>query len=96
LLNFILARFTERARLGAGMWSGKATLLPELVTELDHLAEAVKIQQWRRARPKVGSWCSRIVGGAGGDGGMQAVGKADDEVRIRTPTNTEDLHLLAV
>jgi hypothetical protein len=44
---------------------------------------------------EVGIRLDSIIGPAGGDGSMQAVGKADNEVRGRTPTDTQALHLLA-
>jgi len=74
----------------------KPTLLSELSEKSCDLTQAVKIQQrlWAfRLDFEIG--LRRIVSRTGGNHGMETIRETDDEVRIETTANTNDLNSLA-
>ena len=74
----------------------ETTLLSELSEKSCNLTQAVKIQQrlWAfRLDFEIG--LRRIVSRTGGNHGMETIREPDDEVRIETTANTNDLNSLA-
>jgi hypothetical protein len=74
----------------------KTTLVSELSEKSFDLTQAVKIQQRRwvfRLDFEIG--LRRIVGRTGGNHGMETIREPDDEVRIETAADTNDLDSLA-
>jgi hypothetical protein len=63
----------------------------EAIEELEDLTEAVEIEQviWPQRGIALGR--SEIIGAAQGDGGMPPVRESDDEIRIDSPAELDDL-----
>lgn len=75
----------------------KTTLLSELSEKSCDLTQAVKIQQRLRAfRLDFEIGLRRIVSRTGGNHGVETIREPDDEVRIETTADTNDLDSLAV
>ena len=63
----------------------------------DHMSKQMQpfqIKQWWLLGWKR-TWCRRVGGPTSGNGSVVTVEVSNDQVGIRTATNTEDLHLLA-
>jgi hypothetical protein len=65
------------------------------IEELDDLTKAVEIEEVIRPRRGIALGWGGIVGVAQGDGGMPPVSKSDDEIRINSPAEPDDLDLLS-
>jgi len=61
------------------------------IEELKDLAQAVEIQQVIRWERGIGCGRAEIIRAAQGDGGMPAVRESDDEIRIDSAAETDDL-----
>ena len=68
----------------------------EVIEEGDHLAEPLEIEQRDDPSRRGGLRGGRIVGPAHCDGGVGAIGQADDEIRIGSPTDADHVDVLAV
>ena len=68
---------------------------PEAIEHLEDLPEAVEIQEVNRPGWGISLRGREIIRAAQGDGGMPSVGESDDEVRIDSPTETNDLDALS-
>jgi hypothetical protein len=64
---------------------------PEAIEHLEDLAEAVEIQEVNWPGRGISLRGTEIIRAAQGDGGMPSVGESDDEIRIDSPTETNDL-----
>jgi hypothetical protein len=72
-----------------------ATLLANAVNELDGQTQTVEIQQVRGDRGWFDIRQGSVVGPAQGNGGMKTIGVPDDQIRICTPPNADNLNSLA-
>ena len=92
----ILAR-VERGRRGVrdrGRCAGRPSS-SDAIEEVEDLTEAVEIEEVIRPwRGIVLGW-GGIVGAAHGDGGMPPVRESDDEIRIESPAEPDDLDPLS-
>ena len=70
------------------------TVPRDAIEELEDLTEAVEIQEVIRRR-EIALVRSEIIGAAQGDGGMPPVRESDDEIRIDSPAETDDLDPLS-
>lgn len=70
-------------------------LFTEVVEEGDHLPESLEIEQRDGPSRRGGLRGGRIVGPAHRDGSVGAIGQADDEIRIGSPTDTDNVNVLA-
>ena len=73
-----------------------ATLLANMIDELDSLTQAVKVQQVWRSRREIRIGRGGVVRPAHRDRDVKTVGESDDEIWIGTTTDTNNLDLLAV
>lgn len=71
------------------------TVSSHAIEELEDLTEAVEIEEVIRPRRGIALGWGGIVGAAQGDGGMPPVGESDDEIRINSSAELEDLDPLA-
>jgi hypothetical protein len=67
----------------------------QAIEELEDVAEAVEIQEVLRSRWGILLGRGEIIGAAQGDGGMAAIGESDDEIRIGSAAESDDLDALA-
>ena len=67
----------------------------DAIEHLEDLTEAVEIEEMTGPRWPIILRRSQIIGAAQGDGGMPPVRESDDELRIRSPPQADDLDLLA-
>jgi hypothetical protein len=65
------------------------------IEELEDLTEAVEIQEVIRRRRELALVRSQIIGAAQGNGGMSAVRESDDEIRINSPAEPDELDPLS-
>lgn len=70
------------------------TAFLKLLDQTHKLAQSFQVEQ-RGLLGWKGTWCGRIAGPTGGNGSVVAIEVPNDEIGIRTATNTNDLHLLA-
>ena len=70
------------------------TFTSDAIEELKDLAQAVEIQQVIRWERGIGCGRGEIIGAAQRDGGMPAIGESDDEVRIASAAEPDDLDSL--
>jgi hypothetical protein len=82
-------------RVGVVRFRG-AALLADAVDEASHLTQAIEIQQGWGTHRGIEIRHGGVVRPAHSKGRVEAVRESDDEVRIDTPTDLDDLHLLAV
>ena len=75
---------------------GTATLLENVIDELDSLTQAVKVQQVWRSRRTIRIGGGSVVRPAHRDRDVKAVGESNNEVQIGTTADTNNLDLLAV
>jgi len=68
---------------------------PEAIEHLEDLPEAVEIQEVNWPGRGISLREREIIGAAEGDGGMPSVGESDDEIRIDSPPETNDLDALS-
>jgi hypothetical protein len=71
------------------------TVASPAIEELEDLTEAVEIEEVIRPRRGIALGWGGIVGAAQGDGGIPPVRESDDEIRINSPAETDDLDPLA-
>jgi len=83
-------------RASDGLLGGGALWSTEVIEEGDHLAEPLEIEHRDDPSSRGGLWGGRRVGPAHGDGGVGAIGQADDEIRIGSPTDADHVDVLAV
>jgi hypothetical protein len=65
------------------------------IEELEDLTKAVEIEEVIRLRRGIALGWGSIVGAAQGDGGMPPVRESDDEIRINSPAEPNDLDPLS-
>ena len=75
---------------------GIATLLANMIDEVDSLTQAVKVQQVWSSRRKIKIGRGSVVRPAHRDRDVKTVGESDDEIWIGTAADTNNLDLLAV
>jgi hypothetical protein len=73
----------------------RAGRLEVAVEESEDLTEAAEIQEVSRRREGTGLWRSEIIGAAQRNGGMPPVMESDDEIRINSPVEADDLDPLS-
>ena len=73
----------------------RAGRLEVAVEESEDLTEAVEIQEVSRRRGGTGLGRSEIIGAAQRDSGMPPVRESDDEIRINSPVEADDLDPLS-
>ncbi len=73
----------------------RADRLEVAVEEPEDLTEAVEIQEVSRRGGGTGLGRSEIIGAAQRDGGMPPVRESDDEIRINSPVEADDLDPLS-
>ena len=71
------------------------TVVCHAIDELKDLTKAVEVEEVIRARRGIALGWGGIVGAAEGDGGMPPVGESDDEIRINSPAEPDDLDPLS-
>ena len=71
------------------------TVAGHALDESEDLTEAVEVEEVIRPRRGIGLGWGGIVGAAQGDGGMPPVGESDDQIRIKSPTEPDDLDPLS-
>jgi hypothetical protein len=67
----------------------------DAIEELEDLTESVEVQEMSRRRGGIGLRGSEIIGAAQRDGGMPPVRESDDEIRVNSPVETDDLDPLS-
>jgi hypothetical protein len=67
------------------------TVTSDPIEELKDLAQAVEIEQVIRWGRGIGCGRGEIIGAAQGDGGMSPIRESDDEVRIDSAAEPDDL-----
>ena len=86
----------ERRRGGVGLRAGHTpTIVSQAIEELEDLTKAVEIEEVIRPRRGIALGWGGIVGAAQGDGGMPPVRESDDEIRINSPAEPDDLDPLS-
>ena len=65
------------------------------IDELEDLTKAVEVEEVIRPRRGIALGWGGIVGAAQGDGGMPPVRESDDEIRINSPAEPNDLDPLS-
>jgi hypothetical protein len=73
----------------------RPTISSHAIEELEDLTGAVEVQEVIRARQGIALRRGGVVGAAQGDGDMPSVREPDDEIRIVSATEADDLHSLA-
>ena len=76
-------------------WPAHAGRLEDAIEELEDLTEAVEIQEVIRPWREIALGRGEIVGAAQGDGGMPPVRESDDEIRIDSAAEPDDLDPLS-
>ena len=71
------------------------TVSSDAIEEPENLTEAVEVQEVSRRRRGVVLGRSEIIGAAQRDGGMPPVRESDDEIRIDSAAETDDLDPLS-
>ena len=76
--------------------AGRApTVVSHALEELEGLTKAVEIEEVIRPRRGIALGWGGRVGAAQGDGGRPPVGESDDEIRIKSPAEPDDLDPLS-
>ena len=89
------------AGIGRGRWNGvvvsrrRRPVCRQAIEQLEDLPESVEIQEVIWPGRGINFWRGEIIGAAQGDGGMSSVGESNDEIRINSPTETNDLDALS-
>jgi hypothetical protein len=87
--------------IGCGRWGvvvvrrRRPTISSHAVEELEDLTEAVEIQEVIGARRGIALRGRAVVGAAQGNGGMPSVRETDDQIRIGSAAQSDDLDPLA-
>ncbi len=71
------------------------TVVSHALEELEDLTKAVEIEEVIRPWPGIALGWGGIVGAGQGDGGISPVGESDDEIRINSPAEPNDLDPLS-
>ncbi len=71
------------------------TVVSHAIDELEDQTKAREVEEVVRPRRVIAPEWGGVVGAAQGDGGMPAVGEPDDEIRIKTPAEPDDLDPLS-
>jgi len=66
-----------------------------VIEELEHQAEAAEIQEVIRRRREIPLVRSEIIGAAQANGGVPSIRESDDEIRINSPAEPDDLDPLS-
>jgi hypothetical protein len=90
-LRVILTRIGRGRRGVVAMTRRTPAVSREAIEELEDLTEAVEIQEVLRRRREIALGRSEIIGAAQRDGGMPSVRESDDEIRINSPAEADDL-----
>ena len=77
------------------MAGASATSRSDAIEELEDLTEAVEIQEVIRPWREIALGRGEIIGAAQGDGGMPPVRESDDEIRIESSAEPDDLDPLS-
>jgi hypothetical protein len=94
-LGVILAR-VDRGRRGVENRAGRTpTVASHALEELEDLTKAVEVEEVIRPRREIALGWGGIVGAGQGDGGMPPVGESDDEIRVNSPAEPNDLDSLS-
>src|SRR5262249_62139192 len=91
----ILTSIVRRRRGLTALRRRTPAVARELVEEPEDLPEAAEIQEMSRWRSGITRGWSEIIGAAQCDGGMAGVREPDDGIRGASPTEPDDLELLA-
>lgn len=67
------------------------TVVSQALDELEDLTKAREVEEVVRLRLGIAPGWGGIVGAAQGDGGMPPVGESDDEIRIESSAEPNDL-----
>jgi hypothetical protein len=79
-----------------GIRAGRTpTVVSHALDESEDLTKAVEIEEVIRSRRGIAVGWGGIVGAGQGDGGMPPVGESDDEIRINSPAEPNDLDALS-
>jgi len=73
----------------------RALLSTEMVKQGDHLSESLEIEQGDGPSTRGRLRGGRVVGPAHRDGGVGAIGHAENAIRIGSPTETDNVDVLA-
>ncbi len=87
----ILTRVGRGSRVGVALARRGPTVARDAIEELKDLAQAVEIEQVIRWERGIGCGRGEIIGAAQGDGGMPPIRESDDEVRIASAAEPDDL-----
>ena len=71
------------------------TVVSHALEELEDLTKAVEVEEVIRPRREIALGWGGIVGAGQGDGGMPPVGESDDEIRVNSPAEPNDLDSLS-
>ena len=71
------------------------TVVSHAIEEVEDLTKAVEIEEMIRPRRGITLGWGGVVGAAQGDGGMPPVRESDDEIRINSPAEPDDLDPLS-
>lgn len=71
------------------------TVVSHAIDELEDQTKAREVEEVVRSRRGIAPDRGGIVGAAQGDGGMPPVGESDDEIRITSPAEPDDLDPLS-
>jgi hypothetical protein len=93
-MGSIIVWIVQRSSLISVLLCGEAPLLTNAVDESDGLTQAIEIQQvWRGGR-WIETWRSSVVGPTHSNDGAETVGELDDDIRVRTSMDADNLDLL--
>ena len=94
-MGAILARIVGGRRCGVVVSRRRPSLSSEAIEHLEDLTEAVEIEEVIGPRRQLILRRREIIGAAQGDGGMPPVGESDDQIRINSPAEPNDLDPLS-
>ena len=94
-MGVILSRIGRVRRGEVAVAGVMPTVSSDAIEELEDLTEAVEIQEVIRPWREIVLGRGEIVGAAQGDGGMPPVRESDDEIRIESAAEPDDLDPLS-
>jgi hypothetical protein len=78
------------------IWASRPpTIVSHAFDELEDLTKTREVEEVIRPRGRIAAGWGGIVGAAQGDGGMSPVRESDDEIRIKSATEPDDLDPLS-